>query len=250
MLVTEKVRNPLRFQGQYFDHETGLHYNRHRYYDPQIGRYISKDPIGLAGGLNPYAYAPNPTGWVDPRGLDGIRWGEVASNGIDFLGSCVAGTFAGTILLAAPTGVTQAVGAAVATKSIYSCGTTSYNLTRYFSNDKSYDIPSQYKTLPRAMAAQISCSKTAQNVADVTELSLDLMSGRITTGFVRINPGYDMVPGYLSTEVATVIHRPATVSDELTSSARKFTGAMAGLQSASSIKGSADQIKNNSEDCK
>jgi RHS repeat-associated protein len=69
MLVTEKVRNPLRFQGQYFDHETGLHYNHFRYYDPQIGRYISKDPIGLAGGLNPYAYAPNPTGWVDPLGL-------------------------------------------------------------------------------------------------------------------------------------------------------------------------------------
>ena len=57
------------FAGQYWDKETGLHYNRMRYYDPQTGRFISKDPIGLAGGFNGYAYAPNPTGWIDPLGL-------------------------------------------------------------------------------------------------------------------------------------------------------------------------------------
>jgi RHS repeat-associated protein len=63
--------NPIRFQGQYHDHETGLHYNRYRYYDPAVGRFISKDPIGYAGGLNLYAYAPNPTAWIDPLGLTG-----------------------------------------------------------------------------------------------------------------------------------------------------------------------------------
>ncbi|WP_194286814.1 RHS repeat-associated core domain-containing protein [Pseudomonas helleri] len=68
----ENIRNPLRFQGQYFDTETGLHYNRYRYYDPQVGRFISKDPIGFAGGLNVYAYAPNPVGWVDPFGLESV----------------------------------------------------------------------------------------------------------------------------------------------------------------------------------
>ncbi|WP_130910191.1 RHS repeat-associated core domain-containing protein [Pseudomonas sp. Sample_9] len=63
------VRNPIRFQGQYHDHETGLHYNRYRYYDPEVGRFISQDPIGLAGGLNVYQYAPNPVQWIDPLGL-------------------------------------------------------------------------------------------------------------------------------------------------------------------------------------
>jgi len=64
-----QIENNLRFQGQYFDAETGLHYNRFRYYDPNCGRFINQDPIGLAGGNNNYLYVPNPTGWVDPFGL-------------------------------------------------------------------------------------------------------------------------------------------------------------------------------------
>ncbi|MDR5826828.1 RHS repeat-associated core domain-containing protein [Caballeronia sp. LP006] len=56
-------------QGQYVDEETGLHYKRNRYYNPSSARFISKDPIGLAGGLNPFQYSPNPVQWVDPLGL-------------------------------------------------------------------------------------------------------------------------------------------------------------------------------------
>jgi RHS repeat-associated protein len=63
------ARNQLRFQGQQVDEETGLHYNRHRYYDSSIGRFVSKDPIGLVGGLNAFQYAPNPVVWIDPLGL-------------------------------------------------------------------------------------------------------------------------------------------------------------------------------------
>lgn len=60
---------PIRFQGQYYDNETGLHYNRFRYYDPDCGRFVSLDPIGLVGGNNMYQYASNPVSWVDPLGL-------------------------------------------------------------------------------------------------------------------------------------------------------------------------------------
>ncbi|SDS12681.1 RHS repeat-associated core domain-containing protein [Pseudomonas prosekii] len=67
---------PLRFQGQYFDAETGLHYNRHRYYNPDVGRYLTPDPVKLAGGVNGYRYAVNPTGWVDPLGLSDCPGGD------------------------------------------------------------------------------------------------------------------------------------------------------------------------------
>ena len=76
----EDFSNPIRFQGQYFDEETGLHYNRYRYYDPHSGRFISKDPIGLAGGDNLYEYASNPIDWIDPFGLE-RRGGQRVSGG-------------------------------------------------------------------------------------------------------------------------------------------------------------------------
>lgn len=69
-VTTETVANHFRFPGQYYDAESGLHYNRHRYYDPETGRYITADPIGLEGGVNLYSYVlNNPTNRTDVNGL-------------------------------------------------------------------------------------------------------------------------------------------------------------------------------------
>ncbi len=105
-LVAE-IAQPLRLPGQYADDEfgIGLHYNRFRYYDPQIGRYISRDPIGVAGGLNPYLYAGNnPLHQADPLGL----WWKTAL-------AVVAGVaVAAVVVIAAPI-VLPALGIAAGT---------------------------------------------------------------------------------------------------------------------------------------
>jgi len=64
-----RIEQPLRYAGQYADDSTGLHYNTFRYYDPDTGRFVNQDPIGLMGGNNLYQYAPNPLTWHDPLGL-------------------------------------------------------------------------------------------------------------------------------------------------------------------------------------
>ncbi len=67
----------LRFPGQFFDQNAKLHYNHSRDYDPNTGRYIESDPIGLRGGINTYAYVSNmPVNTVDPTGRIGIYFGE------------------------------------------------------------------------------------------------------------------------------------------------------------------------------
>ncbi len=67
----QQLQQPYRLPGQQYDEESGLYYNRNRYYDPLQGRYITRDPIGLRGAWNLYQYPLNPTTKIDPLGLSG-----------------------------------------------------------------------------------------------------------------------------------------------------------------------------------
>jgi RHS repeat-associated protein len=73
-VAVQGITNSLVLPGHYADPETGLHYNRFRYYSPALGRYLSRDPLGYQAGLNLYTYADNdPVNWADPQGL--FSWG-------------------------------------------------------------------------------------------------------------------------------------------------------------------------------
>jgi len=67
--VADSTYQPFRLQNQYADRETGLHYNFFRYYEPDAGRFVNQDPIGLWGDDNFYTFAPNTQDWIDPLGL-------------------------------------------------------------------------------------------------------------------------------------------------------------------------------------
>ena len=69
----ENFRCPFKYQGQYYDPEIELCYNRFRYYHPEMGRYISEDPIKLLGGFNVFAYVSDTNAWVDVLGLNGSK---------------------------------------------------------------------------------------------------------------------------------------------------------------------------------
>ncbi|ATB36463.1 hypothetical protein CYFUS_001878 [Cystobacter fuscus] len=71
---TSRTDCPWRWPGQYADSETGLYYNRFRYYDPELGRYTTPDPLGLVGGLNAYAYTIDPLAFLDPLGEMPWSW--------------------------------------------------------------------------------------------------------------------------------------------------------------------------------
>ncbi|WP_404999626.1 IS1 family transposase, partial [Escherichia coli] len=77
------MKQLIRLPGQQYDEESGLYYNRHRYYDPLQGRYITQDPIGLKGGWNLYGYQLNPISDIDPLGLS--MWEDAKS------GACTNG---------------------------------------------------------------------------------------------------------------------------------------------------------------
>ncbi len=123
---------PYQFDGYRYDAETGLYFTGARYYSPQLGRFLQPDPIGVAGGLNTYAYTANdPLNFTDPRGLcTGCKVGKIAAIGAIGLGLLAIGAAAVeevfTEGLATPVAAVQAsAGAAEVETGLAALGLTS-----------------------------------------------------------------------------------------------------------------------------
>ena len=109
VISVELAVNPFRFPGQYFDIESGLYYNWHRYYDPNLGRYLTVDPLADIPGMESYAYAVgNPLIFVDPYGLS--AWATVGSIAKCFIYGVGAGGVGAVTMTVAAGAVTMAAG--------------------------------------------------------------------------------------------------------------------------------------------
>jgi RHS repeat-associated protein len=103
------IEQNIRLPGQHHDRETGLYYNRHRYYDPKIGAYINQDPIGLLGGVNFYSYPKNPLSFTDPKGL--VECYVPSYDGPSNIGNTTS-TAGNAVAAAARTGIGRTLGGA------------------------------------------------------------------------------------------------------------------------------------------
>jgi RHS repeat-associated protein len=166
------VENPFRFPGQYYDPETGLHYNYFRYYNPQTGRYITPDPIGLWGGINLFTYVRgNPLRWIDPEGLryaeQYAAYGAIIGGTLVAAGSVVAdvGTF-GANIVATPAEI--AAGAALGGAFGYAIGNLiDQNIlmskeSRKSDKERSTEVPSWAASYPRKPGE--SCGEYAERI--------------------------------------------------------------------------------------
>jgi RHS repeat-associated protein len=149
-ILQDDIENNLRFPGQYFDAETGLSYNWHRYYDASIGRYITADPIGLEAGVNFYAYAnANPLNLIDPYGLNvgAPGFGEslipVWGSGREAINDFQCGRW-GWGLFNTGMAVLDVFGAGTLIKAGWKTGSHTWRMTRRWLGNRGFAEPGQH----------------------------------------------------------------------------------------------------------
>ena len=171
-----QVQNNLRFAGQYFDAESGLHYNWHRYYDPQSGRYLTTDPLNE--GLNPYLYAlNNPLSVIDPEGTHAL--GVIGGTTEAVVGCMAAWTGIGLVGCIHGIDVVQANLRSLATgenvDTIFSMGLQELGLPRWAANfsDAALSIGTSYANVRTLSAPTTKVTSWAEE-----GIKPDLNSGR------------------------------------------------------------------------
>ena len=172
-----------------------MHYNMHRYYDPDTGRYLTPDPLGLAGmDPNLYGYVGgNPINYIDPFGL--IKWGPTLRSGSGMIGNGL-GVIGGVALAAGTGGAGTVIGGIVVFKSSYG---VSANFQNFIAALRDQDPVSKGSFLNDTAELVSPCDDDLQKIATAADLSIDLLSLRFsriaTVPTYYTNTGYPLLQG-------------------------------------------------------
>jgi len=193
--ANDKLASGAVLPGQYFDAETNLHYNHHRYYDPELGRYITSDPIGLGGGKNTYSYAlSNPLFYVDPDGRIGLVggvFGAVVNIGLQLSanGGNVRGIVIQEVVLSAITGaILPGVGAAIFNSSLRA-GAAAGVTVRGLNSILGEGGPTPPVTVGNIFPPSNDSADTSSDGSSADFGSLDPVSDALRRQFCQQNPG-------------------------------------------------------------
>jgi len=201
-----KLEQNIQLPGQYLDRETGLYYNRYRYYDPTIGAYINQDPIGLAGGTNWYRYPLNPIQGIDPVGLATaiIVGGPVSSNPAGHVALAFSGQGVYSYGTAQPFG--SSVTAYLQSQSAYRA-TTVYilNTTPEQENKMVGYIKNNYSKKGRYSVFSHSCATATNDALDSVGIGSDIL---MTEGSLAQFPGTSALIGISNATPENIIQIP------------------------------------------
>lgn len=176
LIGSSTIGNRYLFTGREYDIESGLYFYRARYYDPSLGRFMQRDPLGYIDGMLAYAYVNNngATG-IDPYGL--VNWWGVAEASVGLVGNTL-GAIGGVGLGVATswTGVGAVVGGAVAVKSVYGVGANAVNLWDALHDREGRSTGGMLTDIARAAAP---CNKYLYGAAVGVDIGLDLLGAGI-----------------------------------------------------------------------
>jgi RHS repeat-associated protein len=176
------ITNNLRFAGQYYDQETGLHYNWLRYYNPLTGRYLRTEPFGV--GLNLYAYCfNNPHNWIDPLGLCAVRnflSNPIVNNMLALIGG-TAQAFGGALIVGTIgwTGIGGIAGGVLAIQGSATAGVAIGNLANLLIFNTQPAV--RNSGLIGGVTSAITDNKTILNMAVATDVIINFAAGGIGT---------------------------------------------------------------------
>jgi len=174
VMQTSAVGNRYLWQGREYSFKTKLNYFRARYYDSETGRWLSNDPIGIAGGLDQYVFcSDNPVMFRDPYGL--VKWKQAARATLGIIGNSAGiAVGIGVGLLPEPTMITKVAGVAIMLKSGYGYGANIRNLS-----DAILDRNSSSRGSLATDVAELTSpgNQQAQRLANIVDLTTDLLTG-------------------------------------------------------------------------